>query len=63
MTIATLSRITEVSETFSSEEANDLLQQGGVLLSVESVGISEGADSFVRTKYVLGFPGRGPLDP
>ncbi len=62
MTSKTLSRITEVAETISSEEVNDWLKEGAVLLAVASVPIHEGADSFVRTKYVVGYPGRDPLD-
>jgi len=40
---------------------NELLAEGWRLLSVESVPVQEGTDSYVETKYVLGFPGQDSL--
>lgn len=43
------------------EHVNKLLADGWRLLSVESVPAHDGGDSYVETKYVLGFPGQDAL--
>ncbi|MCO7469489.1 hypothetical protein NJG16_05400 [Stenotrophomonas maltophilia] len=57
-----LSRMTEVTTRSGQDEVNSLLSEGWRLLSVESVPVEEGADSWVKTKYVLGYPGQDALE-
>jgi len=54
--------MSSVHEARTQAEANKLLDEGWSLIAVGTVGVSEGTDSFVSVKYVLGFPMRAPLD-
>ena len=56
-----LSRMVMVKTERHEEHVNKLLADGWRLLSVESVPAHDGGDSYVETKYVLGFPGQDAL--
>ncbi len=58
---AMLSRMVKVKTERHENHVNELLAEGWRLLSVESVPVQEGTDSYVETKYVLGFPGQDSL--
>jgi len=57
-----LSRMVKVKTERHEEHANKLLAEGWRLLSVDTVPVNEGVDSYVEVKYVLGFPGQDPLE-
>ncbi|MEL4893530.1 hypothetical protein PQU63_18760 [Xanthomonas protegens] len=56
-----LTRITEVVAVRKEEDVNARLKEGWRLLSVEQVPMRDGGDTWVETKYVLGFPNQEAL--
>ncbi|MGV6491356.1 hypothetical protein ACTUVK_000519 [Stenotrophomonas rhizophila] len=56
-----LTRMTEVTEERKGDKVNELLGKGWRLLAVDQVEMRDGSDSWIETKYVLGYPNQDPL--
>ncbi|MCE4343949.1 hypothetical protein ABQW67_19705 [Xanthomonas hortorum] len=62
MSAKLLTRMTKVTTERHVDDTNALLKDGWRLIAVESVPVNDGIDSYVETKFVLGYPGQPALD-